>query len=77
MPYGLSLRRGTYKQHIGRCRPCSDVNRNAGGVDVALKRPWHDHLIAHAELAVVEGCGHMAPLERPEPVTSALVEFLT
>jgi pimeloyl-ACP methyl ester carboxylesterase len=34
-------------------------------------------LIAHAELAVVEGCGHMAPLERPEPVTSALVEFLT
>ena len=22
-----------------------------GGVDVALKRPWHDHLIAHAELA--------------------------
>ena len=34
-------------------------------------------LIPHAKLHVLRGCGHMAPLERPQEVTSALVDFLT
>ena len=34
-------------------------------------------LVTHAEVNVVQGCGHMAPLEQPEEVASALVDFLT
>lgn len=34
-------------------------------------------LIPHAEVSVVQSCGHMAPLEQPKEVTSTLVDFLT
>lgn len=34
-------------------------------------------LIPHATVTVLQRCGHMAPLEQPEAVTSALVDFLT
>lgn len=32
--------------------------------------------IAGSELAVVDGCGHMAPLECPEPVRAVTIDFL-
>ena len=34
-------------------------------------------LIPHASVHVLHGCGHMPPLERPQEVTSAVVDFLT
>ena len=34
-------------------------------------------LIPHAKVTVLPDCGHMAPLERPDDVASALVEFLS
>lgn len=33
-------------------------------------------LIANSALAVIESCGHMAPMERPAEVAAALVEWL-
>lgn len=33
--------------------------------------------IPNARLAIVETCGHMAPMERPEAVTAALVEWFS
>jgi pimeloyl-ACP methyl ester carboxylesterase len=33
-------------------------------------------LIPRSKLVIVEDCGHMAPMERPERVTSAMVEWL-
>jgi pimeloyl-ACP methyl ester carboxylesterase len=33
--------------------------------------------IPHPELAIVEGSGHMSPMERPEAVTAALARLLT
>ncbi|WP_420348365.1 alpha/beta fold hydrolase [Pelagibius sp.] len=43
--------------------------------------PLADHeamaaAISDAELVVVEDCGHLAPLERPEPVTAAMRRWL-
>lgn len=34
-------------------------------------------LIPHAKVTVLPDCGHMAPLERPDDVSSALVDFLS
>lgn len=34
-------------------------------------------LIPHAELRIIEHCGHMATLEQPEAVTEALAEWLS
>jgi pimeloyl-ACP methyl ester carboxylesterase len=31
--------------------------------------------IAGSTLAIIENCGHMAPMERPEPVTAAMKEW--
>jgi pimeloyl-ACP methyl ester carboxylesterase len=33
-------------------------------------------LIPHSKLIVIENCGHMAPIERPEEVSAALSEWL-
>jgi pimeloyl-ACP methyl ester carboxylesterase len=33
--------------------------------------------IAHSELVVIEDCGHMSTMERPEPVTAAMNAWLT
>ncbi len=34
-------------------------------------------LIPNATLAVIEHCGHMSPMERPEDVTAAMMEWFT
>jgi pimeloyl-ACP methyl ester carboxylesterase len=34
-------------------------------------------LIPHSRLVVIENCGHMAPMERPEAVTAALAGWLS
>jgi pimeloyl-ACP methyl ester carboxylesterase len=33
-------------------------------------------MIPGARLVVIETCGHMAPLERPDEVTQAMVDWL-
>ena len=33
--------------------------------------------IAHSDLVVIENCGHMSTMERPEPVTAAMLAWLT
>lgn len=40
-----------------------------------ISREIHEH-IPGSELVVIEGCGHLSPLEAPGPVTRALRDFL-
>ena len=50
-----------------------------GREDLVVALEAHEELaagIAGARLVVVEQCGHMAPLERPERVTEALTGWL-
>jgi len=42
---------------------------------VEISREIHEH-IPGSDLVVVEGCGHLSPLEAPDPVTKALRDFL-
>lgn len=34
-------------------------------------------MIPNAQLAVIEHCGHMAPMERPEDVTAAMTSWFS
>ena len=34
------------------------------------------HHLPHAEFAVIEDCGHMAPLERPQALAALLREWI-
>jgi pimeloyl-ACP methyl ester carboxylesterase len=34
-------------------------------------------LVPQSKLVIIENCAHMAPMERPEDVTSALRNWLT
>ncbi|MDD9879114.1 MAG: alpha/beta hydrolase, partial [Magnetovibrio sp.] len=48
--------------------------------DMAPHLPLHEAMAAAipgARLTVIEDCAHLAPLERPDAVTSALRDWLT
>ncbi|RKF16456.1 alpha/beta fold hydrolase [Roseovarius spongiae] len=70
-------RRRDYQAILRRCKtPALVLCGDHDGLTPIKRNKFMADLIPYAELAVIEGAGHLPTLERPEETTQALMEWI-